>query len=71
MKARTEDTVIPCFRAIRAPEVRKYLPQKATAETEAPADFEKTGQPASTSFGRTIYAEGNHIGGCLVLLYFR
>lgn len=62
LKDRTADTVITYFRATRDPEVWQYLPQKATTETEALADFEKTGQPGSTSFGRTIYADGVYLG---------
>ena len=62
LKDRTADTVVTYFQATRAPEVRKYLPQKAATETEALADFEKTQQPGSTSYGRTIYVDGNYIG---------
>lgn len=62
LKDRTTDTVITFFRATRDPEVRQYLPQKATTEAEALADFEKTQQPSSTSYGRTIYVDGNYIG---------
>ena len=59
---RTADTVVTYFQATRDLEVRKYLPQKATSESEALADFEKTKQPGATSYGRTIYVDGNYIG---------
>lgn len=59
---RTADTVITYFRATCDPEVRKYIPQKALTESEALADFEKTQQPGATSYGRTIYVDGNYIG---------
>lgn len=62
LRNRTADTVIVYFQATRDPEVRKYLPQKATTESEALADYEKTQQPGATSYGRTIYADGNYIG---------
>ena len=62
LRDRTANTVIAYFQATRDPEVRKYLPQKATTETEALADFEKTQQPEATSYGRTIYVDGNYIG---------
>lgn len=62
LKDRTADTVIAYFRATRDPEVRQYLPQKATTEAEALADFEKTRQPGSSSYGRTVYVDGNYIG---------
>ena len=62
LKDRTADTVVTYFRATRDPEVRKYLPQKATSESEALADYEKTQQPGASSYGRTIYVDGNYIG---------
>ncbi|MBD5501885.1 MAG: GNAT family N-acetyltransferase [Lachnospiraceae bacterium] len=62
LRDRTADTVITYFHQTRDPEVRKYLPQKAAAENEALADFEKTQQPGSTSYGRTIYVDGKYIG---------
>ena len=62
LRNRTADTVITYFRATRDPEVHKYLPQKATSESEALADFEKTQQPGATSYGRTVYADGRYIG---------
>ena len=62
LKDRTADTVVTYFQATRDPEVRKYLPQKATTETKALADFVKTQQPGASSYGRTIYADGNYIG---------
>ncbi len=42
LKDRTANTVVTYFRATRGSEIRKYLPQKATTETEASADFEET-----------------------------
>ena len=62
LKDRTADTVVTYFQATRDPEVRKYLPQTATTDTEALADFEKTQQPGASSYGRTIYVDGNYIG---------
>lgn len=62
LKDRTADTVVAYFRATRDPEIRRLLPQKATTEAEALADFEKTQQPDATSYGRTIYADGKYIG---------
>lgn len=62
LKDRTAETVVTYFRATRAPEVRKYLPQKAATEAEALAEYAKTQQPGATSYGRTIYADGKYIG---------
>lgn len=62
LQARTLETVITYFRRTCDSEVCKYLPQKATTESEAIADFEKTQQPGANSYGRTIYVDGNYIG---------
>lgn len=62
LKDRTADTVVAYFRATRDPEIRRLLPQKATTEAEALADFEKTQRPDATSYGRTIHADGKYIG---------
>ena len=59
---RTAQTVITYFQNTRDPEVRRYLPMKATTEQEAIADFEKTLLPDSTSYGKTIYVDSNYIG---------
>ena len=59
---RTTQTVMKYFKATRDPKVRKYLPQKASTEIEALADFEKTQQPCATSYGRTIYVNGSYVG---------
>lgn len=59
---RTAQTVITYFCETRDPEIRRYLPQKATTESEALADFEETQQPGAVSYGRTIYVDGNYIG---------
>lgn len=59
---RTSQTVMKYFWMTRDPEVRKFLPQKATTEKEALADFEETKRPGADSYGRTIFVDGNHIG---------
>ena len=62
LRERTEETVITYFNMTRDTEVRKYLPQKAKTVEEALADFHKTQLPGATSFGRTIYVDGIHVG---------
>lgn len=62
LKDRTADTVITYFRATQDPQVRRFLPQKAASEAEALADFRKTQQPGATSYGRSIFADGCHVG---------
>lgn len=59
---RTAYTVVTYFRATRDREVQKYLPQKAATEMDALADFDKTQQPGATSYGRTVYVDGNYVG---------
>lgn len=62
LRCRSAETVTTYFRMTRDPEVRKYLPQKARSEEEALEEFAKQQQPAATSYGQTIYANGKHVG---------
>lgn len=62
LRERTVQTVITYFRMTRDPEIRRYLPQKAATEKEALEDFEKTQQPGTASYGRTIYCDGSYVG---------
>lgn len=62
LRVRTEETVITYFNMTRDAEVCKYLPQKAKTEDEALADYHKTQLLGATSYGRTIYVDGIHIG---------
>ncbi len=62
LRERTEETVLTYFRETRDAQVRRFLPQKAATEAEALADFYKTRLPGANSFGRTIYADGCHVG---------
>lgn len=62
LRDRTEETVITYFGRTRDPEVRRFLPQKAAAVEEALADYRKTQGPGASSYGRTIWADGCHVG---------
>lgn len=62
LKERSSETVLTYFRATRDAEIQKFLPQKAQCEEEALADFEKTRREGANSYGRTIYADGRHVG---------
>ena len=62
LAARTRETVRIYFKKANTPEIRSLLPQKAKTVEEALADFEKTQLPGATSFGQTIYADGNYVG---------
>lgn len=62
LKERTTETVLTYFRATRDTEIQKFLPQKAQSEEDALADFEKAQRKGTTSYGRTIYADGRHVG---------
>lgn len=59
---RTEKTVLTYFNMTQDAEVRKFLPQKATTAEEALQDYYKTQLPGAASYGRTIYADGIHVG---------
>ena len=62
LRERTAETVLTYFRATRDAEIQKFLPQKAQSEEEALTDFEKTQREGAASYGRTIYADGRHVG---------
>ena len=62
LKERTSESVLTYFRATRDAEIQKFLPQKAQSEEDALADFEKTQRNGAASYGRTIYADGRHVG---------
>ena len=62
LRERTTETVRIYFEKANTPEIRKVLPQKAKTVDEALADYEKTLLPDATSFGRTIYADGQYVG---------
>lgn len=62
LRERTAENVIHYFHKTRDPEVRRFLPQKAATESEALTDFEKSQWANASSYGRTIYADGNYIG---------
>jgi len=59
---RSEETVVTYFNRTRDAQVRRFLPQKAVSVEEALVDYHKTQLPGSTSYGRTIYADGVYIG---------
>ena len=62
LRERTVETVRIYFEKASTPQIKKLLPQKAKTVEEALADFEKTLLPDATSFGRTIYADGQYVG---------
>ena len=60
---RTPETVAIYFEKAKRPEIRETLPQKAQTLEEALADFQKAQLPGASSFGRTIWADGNYKSG--------
>lgn len=62
LQERTEDHVRIYFEKASAPEIKKWLPQKAKTVAEAVADFQKSLAPNATSYGKTIYADGRYVG---------
>ena len=59
---RTAETVETYFRRTRNPEIQKNLPQRAQTLEEALADYRKTQEPGASSYGRTIYVDGQYAG---------
>lgn len=59
---RTAETAAVYFERTRIPAIQRFLPQKAQTREEFLADFRKSGEPGSSSFGRTIYADGRYVG---------
>lgn len=62
LKERTADTVRIYFQKANTQEIKKVLPQKAQLVEEALEDYERTLLPNATSFGQTIYVDGNYVG---------
>ncbi len=50
------------FEKTRDPEIQRWLPQRAQTVDDALADFRLSIAPGSTSYGRTIYADGEYVG---------
>lgn len=62
LRPRTEATVRTYFERAQDEEIKKTLPQKAKTVEEALADYEKTLLPDATSYGKSVYADGVHVG---------
>jgi len=62
LNPRTRETVRIYFEKANTPQIRALLPQKAQTVEEALSDYEQTLLPGATSFGQTIYADGNYVG---------
>ena len=59
---RSEETVRVYFEQAQKPVIKAMLPQKATTVEEAIADYQGTLLPTSTSYGKTILADGKYVG---------
>ena len=59
---RSEETVRIYFEQAQKPVIKAMLPQKATTVEEAIADYQGTLLPTSTSYGKTILADGTYVG---------
>lgn len=62
LRERTADTVRIYFEKANKPEIKQVLPQKAKTVEEALEDYKNTLLPNASSFGQTIYADGQFIG---------
>jgi len=62
LEKRTAETVKIYFERANRPEIKSVLPQKAQTVEEALADFEKTLLPDATSYGETVWVDGEYVG---------
>ena len=62
LRERTPDHVRIYFERVQDPEIQQYLPRTVTSIQQALAGFENTQKPGATSYGRTIYADGDYVG---------
>ncbi|MBE6529001.1 MAG: GNAT family N-acetyltransferase [Ruminococcaceae bacterium] len=62
LMTRTEETVKIYFEKAQDPFIKAMLPQKAQSVKEALADYRETLLPSATSYGRTIWADGQYVG---------
>ena len=59
---RTAGTAALSFERMNTEAIRRTLPMKAKTVEEAAADFYASQTPGASSFGRTILADGQHVG---------
>ena len=59
---RTARTAAHSFDKMNTAAIRKTLPMKAKTAEEAVADFHASQNPGASNFGRTILADGRHVG---------
>ena len=59
---RNEETVVRYFERVQDPEIKSVLPQETRTAEDALNDYKKSLEPDATSYGRTILADGVHIG---------
>ena len=62
LKERTAETAAVYFQRTRAPAIQRFLPQRARTLEEFLSDFRKTQEPGASSYGRTIYVDGQYAG---------
>lgn len=60
--SRTAESAAHSFEQMNTPAIRAALPMKAQTVEEAAEDFRISQLPGASSFGRTILADGRHVG---------
>lgn len=60
--SRTAESAAHSFEQMNTPAIRATLPMKAKTAEEAAEDFRISQLPGASSFGRTILADGRHVG---------
>ena len=62
LKERTEQHVLTYFDRTQDPDIRCTLPQSARTAAQAVEQFHATLLPGATSYGRTVYVDGEYVG---------
>ena len=62
LSERTRECAITYFQKTRDPEIQALIPQKAQTLEAALADYELTLLPNAKSYGKSIFADGVHVG---------
>lgn len=62
LRERTPSHVATYFTKTRDAEIQRLCPQKAQTVEEALADYARSLLPGTSSYGRTIYMDGEYVG---------
>lgn len=69
LKARTLENALTYFERTKDPDIEQMFPRSVLTREQAIANFQASLLPDADSFGQTIWADGEYVGGHLVLLH--